>query len=78
MKLTTETDRFLPIVQCEVHALWYDFQARRGVLNLPPGTCTGMDGCIELFTAIDPEVRLIETVSGTVRDTTYERRDGTW
>jgi hypothetical protein len=32
-----------------------------------------MSGCINLFRAIDPDVRRIETYSGGLRDTFYER-----
>ena len=42
---------------------------------MPPVTCCDMEGCINLFRAIDPGVRRIETYAGGQCDTFYWRDD---
>ena len=42
---------------------------------MPPVTCCDMEGCINLFRAIDLGVRRIETYAGGQRDTFYWRDD---
>jgi len=64
---------FLTELDCRVRNLAYDFESRTGRLDMPPVCCCDMSGCINLFRAIDPDVRRIETYSGGLRDTFYER-----
>jgi hypothetical protein len=56
----------------------YDSQRRTGRLYMPPGNCCDMQGCIRHFLGIDPDVRIIETFAGGVRDTCYERAADGW
>jgi hypothetical protein len=65
-------------VQCTVIALTYDFVNREGRLVMAKNNCCDMDGCINLFTDIDPEVRMIETFAGDLRDTLYLRSRDKW
>ncbi|MGA0615619.1 hypothetical protein [Paracoccus sp. KR1-242] len=70
---------FEPRLQCYVSELRYDWNTRRGVLHMPEeGDCTDMKACINLFRAIDPEVKLIETFGGGVPDTVYHRKRDRW
>lgn len=65
-------------LMCEVANLAYDFDSRKGTLNLAPGHCCDMEGCINLFTKIDPDVQFIETYSGEEPDTVYRRKGNDW
>ena len=74
-------------VMCRVLGLEYNMVQRFGVLWLAPDNCTDMQGAIEMFQAIDPEVSMICTfqVDADLRkagipDTAYVRdpRDGKW
>lgn len=66
-------------VMCRVQRLEYDFEARTGYLYLPPHNCVDMTGCIDLFTALDPDVQHIRTMAGRREDTGYLRgADGEW
>ena len=67
--------------------LEYNAEQRIGLLWLAPHTCTDMTGAINLFKAIDPNVRLVLTfqVSENIRgpgvpDTAYARdpENGQW
>jgi hypothetical protein len=62
-----------------VRRLAYDFGIRTGTLALAPWSCTDMGGTIRLFEAIDPHVRLIDTV-GTPAEysTSYRRTAAGW
>lgn len=60
-------------LMCRVISLNYDFDAKSGRLVVAPGDNCNMTGCTDLFLAIDPRVRVIETFSGDKRDTTYRR-----
>jgi hypothetical protein len=67
------------LLVCFAEAVEYHPALRLGVLRLPKGSCCDMSGCIELFRRLDPDVRRIETFSGDVRDTRYERDgNGKW
>jgi hypothetical protein len=73
------TRHFLPAFGCSVSGLTYDFENRHGALIMPAHCCCDMMGCINVFRAIDPEVREIKTYSGDATDTRYERNDqGQW
>ena len=62
-----------------VHALAYDFVARRGTLYMAAGNCCDMVDCIRFFARIDPQVQVIETIAGEKADTSYHRLDdGRW
>jgi hypothetical protein len=67
-----------PRLMCNVVSLGYYAKGRIGTLYLAEGDCCDMRGCIELFEGIDPEVMLIQTYSGGVRDTRYRRTGGGW
>jgi len=71
------TDYWHPILQCRVTAMAYDFTNHEGRLDMAVANCCDMQGCIDLFISISPEVQLIETFAGGRRDTLYLRvRDG--
>jgi hypothetical protein len=42
------------------------------------GNCCDMDGCVAVFTAIDPQVCAIATFSGINKDTVYTRYGERW
>ena len=66
-------------LQCEVIKVTYDFLRRVGVAYFPEDNCCDMDGCIALFTGIDPEVVFIQTFAGNIEDTCYRQHsDGEW
>jgi hypothetical protein len=76
---TKDDDVWHPGLQCHVKGIAYDFVNRGGRLDMSANECCDMDGCLELFRSISPEVRLIETFAGSKRDTMYLRgRDGVW
>jgi hypothetical protein len=56
---------------CRVQQLSYDFRTWTGRLDFPAGNCCDMSGAISIFTAIDPDVRVIETFAGGNADTIY-------
>jgi hypothetical protein len=60
-------------LQCEVDGVEYDFRKRAGIVRMPWGNCTDMDGCIRLFEAIDEDVRTIQTIEAGGLDTRYVR-----
>jgi hypothetical protein len=66
----------LPSLLCVVKAIHYDFENQRGVLHMQDGQSCHMPACINLFLAIDPSARWIDTISGGALDTTYARRSG--
>jgi hypothetical protein len=65
-------------LETEVDSLEYNFNTGVGRLYMPHRCCTDMDGCIRLFTAIDPNVKIIRTLSGLEWDTVYERHGDSW
>jgi hypothetical protein len=66
-------------MQCCVRSVSYNFRDLTGRLDMEDGDCCDMSGCIEFFQALDPGVRLIETFSGSERDTAYIRSPrGVW
>ncbi len=76
---TQTTEVWHVSLQCHVTGLTYDFVNCEGRLDMAPSSCCDMQGCIELFKSISPEVRLIETFAGGLRDTLYLRgRDSGW
>lgn len=71
--------RFNSLTQCYVSHLSYDFESRSGELHMGELSSTDMRGCIELFKAIDPEVREIRTYRAVGRaDTSYHLERGKW
>jgi hypothetical protein len=60
-----------------VRRIEYDFEMRAGFLHMSLGCCTDMSGCIRLFQRIDPNIRVIYTLSGSVEDVAYYREQGT-
>src|ERR1700745_3824056 len=68
-------DRF----QCFVQRLEYDFATRTGVLVMDDDNCTDMRGCIRVFEAIDPDVKIIRTMEASGhRDTSYLKLATGW
>jgi hypothetical protein len=65
--------KWMPELVCHVESLWYDFCTRRGSIDFPELNWCDMDGCVKLFEAIDPDVRVIRTNSGYEPDTCYVR-----
>jgi hypothetical protein len=78
VKSTPDGERDHPELQCSLVRLEYDWPARRGRAYLAPGDCVDMAGCIAVFERIDPKVLLIETFSGSKRDTAYSFIGGQW
>lgn len=67
-----------PKLQCDVKKLIYDFDTKQGVLHMDSGDCCDMVACIELFRSIDPDVRAIDTYSGSLLDTRYKLKEKGW
>ncbi len=65
-------------VMCGILGLRYDFVQHRGELNLSPGECCDMQGCINMFLRIDPDVDAIDTFSGGNLDTSYYNDGRKW
>lgn len=64
---------------CDVREIAHHFDGHTGILHMAPGNNCDMEACIEVFKAIDPEVKLIITIAGGQMDTIYKRTaDGTW
>lgn len=66
------------ILKCRVNRIEYDFDSRSGHLFLPEGNCTDMQGAIEFFLNIDPDVIHIHTWQGGKLDTQYVIYGGLW
>ncbi len=66
-------------MQCFVHRVEYDFDARAGLVVLDDG-CTDWTGATNFFLAIDPDVLRIITVQLDGKPDTEYRRDpnGEW
>jgi hypothetical protein len=58
-----------------VDRVLYDFTERIGQVAMPPNCCTDMEGAIEFFTRIDPDVLEVQTFAGGALDTVYVRTD---
>jgi len=65
-------------LQCEVVRLSYNFTNATGHIYFPPCNCCDMVGCIEYFRKIDPNVKCIQTYSGSKADTYYIFDNGEW
>lgn len=63
---------------CFVKSISYDYDAKRGRLNMEERNCCDMSGCIDLFTRIDPDVNRIHTYTGNTPDTYYIHKRGEW
>lgn len=63
---------------CYVKSISYDYDAKRGRLNMEEGNCCDMSGCIDLFTRIDPDVNRIHTYAGKMPDTDYIHKHDKW
>jgi hypothetical protein len=59
-------------------SLEYSFKYKTGRLYLRRGRRPDMDGCIRLFTAIDPNVEMIRTLSGFKWGPVYKRHGDCW
>jgi hypothetical protein len=70
--------RLHPGLGCAPLELHYDFAAATGALIMADGHCCNMEGCVELFTAIDARVGVIVTFSGLEKDTVYMRHGQGW
>ena len=58
-------------LKCHVQQVAYDTRTRTGRLDFPEACCCDMTGAIQLFSAIDPEVPVIETFAGGEADTVF-------
>ena len=73
-------------LMCSVISLGYDFPTHHGYVYFPEYCCCDMQGCIKLFTAIDPDVTMVITFSGPKPDMIYckenasgqPRKNGEW
>lgn len=68
--------------QCMLESVQYDFTTRIGHLVMGPMSAADMQGCIDIFTGLDPKVEAIVTwrtdPAGLVRDTSYLLHKGEW
>lgn len=60
---------------CSIH---YDVFTKTGEVFLNHDSCVDMQSCIDLFLAIDPEVKLIETKLWNKMNTCYRRSGDEW
>jgi hypothetical protein len=67
-----------PTLLCDVHRVEYDFRSKVGNLFMAPAHNCDMTGCVALFKAIDPKVKMIATFSGDRPDTLYLSRGDEW
>jgi hypothetical protein len=74
----TSEDAWDERLQCHVVSLAYDFSSHTGRLYLVAQGCCDRDGCLELFQAIDPEVRAIQTYSGDQPDMAFRKMGTEW
>lgn len=66
-------------LQCHVQKIVYDIETLQGSVFLPNYNCVDMHGTIEVFKALDPEVRRIKVFEDGKPDTMYFRKaDGSW
>src|SRR4051812_31840919 len=65
-------------LMCCVVSLAYDFRSRTGRLCMEEGDCCDMQGCLDLFRKIDPNVEEVITFSGQERDTVYRKENKDW
>ena len=65
-------------LQCEVINIEYFYADKIGRAYFPKDNCCDMQGIIDIFTNIDPNVRLIETFANDRSDTVYEKSCGKW
>ena len=66
----------VPVLQCQVESLHYDYDRREGLLRLPDYNCVDMSGCLALFGVIDPNVARIITIEGATGDSAIYERQG--
>lgn len=65
-------------LMCSVNSLVYDFPGHCGHIFFPDCHCCDMEGCINMFEAIDSDVSQIITFSGHKPDTIYFKKNGEW
>jgi hypothetical protein len=65
------------MLETRVTGIEYSFKYRTGRLYMEHGCCCDMQGCINFFRTIDPDVASIRTFAGIKEDTSYRRsKDG--
>ena len=65
-------------LMCAVDSLNYDFEARKGILNIAHMHAVDAGGCFRLFEGIDKNVQVIEIVAGGKPDSAYVKANGEW
>ena len=66
-------------LKCGVERIEYDFGTNVGIVVMEPHHCTDMEGVIDFFKRIDPNVRHIITQTRIKwPDTLYQRTDEGW
>lgn len=65
-------------LKCAVNRMAYDWRSAIGRIWLAPDHCCDMNGCIRMFTALDPKVISIFTFQGEADDTVYMKVHGEW
>ncbi|MGM4911453.1 hypothetical protein [Rhizobium sp. 768_B6_N1_8] len=65
-------------LQCFTVGVEYDFSKKVGVLLMDEGSCCDMQGCLNMFLRIDPEVKHIQTIAGSELDTSYTKYGNDW
>lgn len=70
--------RVFGALQCLPVAISYDYASRIGYLSIEGDGCSDMDGCIDYFVSIDPDVEVIYTSNAFGDGVAYIKRAGAW
>lgn len=73
MPVTQPIYVYFPRIQCGLERVEINFRTDAVTLYLPSLECVDMTGAIEYALALNPNVRRVFTVAGTVSDTYYAR-----
>ncbi|MBP2611424.1 hypothetical protein [Agrobacterium pusense] len=65
-------------IMCDVESLKYDFETKRGVLEIADGHATDAGGTVEVFQAVDPDVEEILVLAGGRPDILYRPGADGW
>ena len=63
---------------CDASELTYNFETQQGTLKMAQNQSCDLGGGVKLFTSIDRNVRIIETVSGGKPDGIFKREGTEW
>ncbi|WP_425963806.1 hypothetical protein [Rhizobium nepotum] len=65
-------------IMCDVESIKYNFETKRGVLEISEGHSTDGGGTLETFKAIDPDVQEILILAGGKPDFFYSFAANGW